>query len=855
MRQFTVKILAGVMMFGMVCSWEHSYAAATDKGIGVRELSCEYARNPLGIDTPQPRFSWILKSEKRGQMQSAYRILVASSADNLESDMGDKWDSGKLDSDQSVNVVYQGKPLASGEKCWWKVQIWDKDGQVSDCSETATFEMGLLNQSDWQGQWIEAAQNISAPLFRREFDITKKVRRARIYTSGLGWHELYINGKKVGNRVLDPATTYYNNDQPFEFGSRVLYVTHDVTEYLHNGQNAIGVMLGNGWYSNDKGDFKKRIVGRRSFGDRPILLLTIKIEYADGRVESIVTDDTWKVSSGPITANEICLGEDYDARLEKIGWDSPGYDDLNWANAMITDSPSGKMVSQKMPAVKVMKTIKPVKITQPADGVYIYDFGQHFSGWTRLRVKGPRGTKVTIRYAGTLNNDGRLYTKNQRAAAQTDTYILKGKGVEVWETRFTLHGFRYAEVTGFPGTPTLSTFEGCFVYNAVETSGNFECSNPLLNQIHSNVCWTFMSSLQGIPQDAAERSERVAWLGDTGFVLEDYLYNYSTVLFWSKWLDDIKDSQKHDGDVPVVSPLHWRKEFHMWPCWKSTYPLIAWYLYQYYGDERVLATHYEGIARLVKFLGAKADNYIITEGLGDHMEPDRAAGHSNSDPHRTPATVTSTGFYYFDTWILAQAAKILGKNDDYERYSTLAGKIKKAFNEKFLNKETNQYATGSQTSNAMALHLGLVPEERQQAVLKNLVDDIMFKNEGHLSTGIIGTDALEQVLGEFGRADVMYEIATKTTYPSWGYTISKGATTVWESFEVKSRKPWITSLNMKMFGSTEKFFYKDLAGISLAAPGYKRITIKPRIVKDLAYAKASVKTVRGLGHHTSQQRS
>ena len=810
------------------------------------EIRCEYTDNPLGLETQRPRFSWILTSSQRGQMQTAYQILVASSPENLSQGKGDKWDSKKLASDQSVTVVYQGKELKSGEKCWWKVRVWDKNGKAGAFSEPATFEMGLLKQSDWRGQWIGADSSISSPLLRREFAISGSIKRAKAYISGLGWNEFYINGKKVSDHVLDPATSYYNNDQPFELGTRVLYVTHDVTEYLQKGQNALGVMLGNGWYSNDEGVLGKELIGRQSFGKTPILRLQMEIEYTDGRVESIVSEDKWKVSDGPIRANEICLGEDYDARLEMTGWNSPGYNDSKWVNAGVVTPPSGKMVAQILPAVKVIKNMKPIKITEIEKGVYIYDFGQHFSGWTQLNVEGPEGTKVKMRYAGILYDDGRLDTRNQRVATQTDTYTLNGKGTEVWEPRFTLHGFRYVEVTGFPGTPTLKNLEGRFVYNAVETSGSFESSNKLINQIHSNVLWTFKSSLQGIPQDAAERSERVAWLGDTGFNLEDYLFVLNTASFWSKWLDDIKDSQKTDGDLPVVSPLHWRKTYYMWPTWKSTYPLVAWYLYQYYGDERVLETHYDGIVKLMEFLGKQADNYIIAKDLGDHMEPDRAAGYSNFAPKRTPPEITATGFYYFDAWILAQAAKVLGKTEDYKRYSLLAENIKKAYNEKFLNKETNQYSTGSQTSNAMSLQLGLVPKEREKAVLANLVDDIMIKNEGHLSTGILGTNALEQVLGKLGRADVMFKIATQTTYPSWGYTISKGATTVWEAFEIESKKPYTVSLNMKMFGSTEIFFFRDLAGIGRGDIGFKQIIIRPCIVGDLTYAKASLKTVRGV---------
>jgi len=834
-----LTVIAGIctgIMFVSSCSY--SVNRTNKAGITATELRCEYADNPIGVDTTQPRFSWILQSTQRNQMQSSYQVLVATAPGKLNKNIGDKWDSGKVVSESSVNIPYQGKNLTSGEKCFWKVCCWDKQGKMSDYSKPAVFEMGLLNKSDWQGKWISTAKDISSPLLRKEFTISKKIKKARVYISGLGWSELYINGKKIGDHVLDPATTYYNNDQSFELGSRVLYVTYDITKYLKTGRNAIGVMLGNGWYSDDG-----KSPGRDRFADtdRPQLFLQMNIEFAKGPALNIVSDETWKTTSGPITANEICLGEHYDARLEKTGWNKPGYDDSGWNNAVIADTPSGKLVSQTMPPVKVIKTIKPIKINKLADGVYIYDFGQHFSGWTQLRVKGPKGAKITIEHAGAVNPDGSLNTSNQLKAKQTDSYIVKGGGTELWEPRFTLHGFRYAKLTGFPGTPKLENLQGRFARNDVNTSGHFECSNPLLNQIHSNSCWTFMSSLQGIPQDAADRHERVAWLGDTGFVAEDYIYNYDTALFWAKWLNDIKDSQKQDGDIPVISPLHWTDPFAEWPCWKSTYPLIAWYLYQYYGDKRVLADHYQGIAKLVGFIGARAKNHIVPNGLGDHKEPDRKTGLSSKWPKRTPGPLTSTGYYYFDTWILAQTAKILGKTDDYKRYSTLAEQIKTALNEKFLNKQTNQYATGSQTSNAMALYLGLVPKQRQQAVLKNLVDDIMIKNQGHLSTGILGTNALEQVLGQLGRVDVMYEIATKTTFPSWGYTISKGATTIWESFEIDD-----DSLNMKMFGSTELFFYKDLAGIGHGAPGFRKINIKPCIVEDLTYARASLKTVRGL---------
>lgn len=809
-------------------------------------LRCEYFKNPIGIDVPSPRFSWMLEGSGRGEYQSAYRIIVASSRENLDEDDGDKWDSGKIDSDRSVNVPYEGATLASGERCYWKVRVWGQDVLAKD-SEPAVFETGLLKKSDWEGIWIGAESSVSSPLLRKEFTIEGEIVRARAYISGLGYYELYINGKKVGDHVLDPVTTYYNNDQPFELGARVLYVTYDVTDYLVLGINVVGVILGHGWYSSD--DVDPILIGREPYAKSPRLILQMNIEYQNGERLSIVSGEGWKAFPGPITANDICDGEVYDARLERDGWNTPGYDDFAWARGQVVEPPGGVLVSQSLPPSRVIETVEPVEVTQPEKNVYVYDFGQGFSGWVRMRVSGKRGAKVTLKYAGRVYDDGRLDRRSNLGAEQTDTYILRGEDIEVWQPRFTLHGFRYVEVSGFPGEPTLEDLKGCFVRTDAETSGDFTCSNSLINSIHRNVCWTFMTSLQGIPQDAGERDERVAWLGDTGFVVEDYFYNYDTASFWAKWLNDIKDSQKPNGDVPKVSPLHWRggilddlnfDPYLLWPAWKATYPLLIWGLYLHYEDVRVLEEHYDSLKKLADFLVGKAEGDIITEGLGDHMEP-QADGVSHFTPNHTPPSLTSTAYHFYNTWITSQVAEILGKSEDAEYYSDQANKIKNSFNREFFDENANNYATGSQTSNALPLYLGLVPEGREEAVLKNLVDDIMITNHKHLSTGIIGTDALENVLPKYGRADVMYELATQTTLPSWGYGVVNGATTLWETWEGDRE----LSLNMKMFGSTEKFFYKDLAGIGPAAPGFRRIMIKPNVVGDLKHVRASVMTVRG----------
>jgi len=834
----------------LACLWQAHPAPAAESLLKMEQLRCEYAVNPLGIDVAQPRFGWVLQSSRRGQGQTAYRILVASTREKLRADTGDKWDSGKVASDQSVNVVYKGSPLASGEQCWWKVRAWDKEGKASESSRPATFAAGLLKRSDWQGKWIGAGKQVSSPLLRKAVTLDKQIKRATVHICGLGYYELHINGKKVGENVLDPGTTYYHNDQPIKLGSRVLYVTYDVTHHLKTGRNAVGVMLGHGWYSAEE-DVPPSPSHREPYGDRPRVILQMNVQLADGSRLSVVTDQTWKISSGPIIYNDYSNGETYDARLEKPGWSTPPYNDSHWDPAVVLQRPSGKMVAQMIPPIRVMKTFKPVRLLHPKERVYVYDFGQNFSGWTRLRVRGPRGTEVTIRHGARVYEDGSLDARSNlytlgctHVARQTDTYILKGEGEEVWEPRFTMHGFRYAEVTGLPGQPTLDNLEGRHARSSVETVGRFACSNDLINRIHRAACWTFMSSMQSFPQDAADRSERVGWLGDP--IPEDFMLNYDTAAYWTKWAEDLSDAQKPNGDLPIICPLHWRRTwngYHPWPVWKSTYPVVVWSIYQHYDDRRILREHYDGMKQLVDFFGELADGHIINSGLGDHMEP-QPDGTVSSGPKHTPNSLTSTAYYYLDTRIVAQAAEILGQRQDARHYAELAEQIKSAFHRKFFNENTNQYATGSQTSNAIPLDLGIVPKERIDAVVSNLVEDVTARHDGHLSTGMVGANALAGALPKHGRADVMYTIATRTTFPSWGYMLSKGATTLWESWQDDPQQR--LSLNMKLHGSIDKFFYRDLAGIRLDAPGYKRIAIKPQVVGDLTHARASLKTVRGL---------
>ncbi len=807
------------------------------------ELKCEYAVNPLGIDVAQPRFSWVLQSGQRGEMQTAYQILVASSEEKLKDDIADKWDSKKIISDQSVNVAYKGRALASGEKCYWKVRVWDKDEKASAYSTPATFEMGLLNKNDWQGVWVGADASISAPLLRKEFEIVKKVKRARVYISGLGWSELYINGKKVGDHVLDPAMTDYNK--------RVLYLTYDVTNLLSEGQNVVGVMLGNGWYSQPS--FLK-------YGDSPRLLMQVNIEFTDDSATSVKTDETWKVSSGPIIRNDLSTGETYNACLEKPGWTKVDYDDLGWDNALTKESPGGKLVPQLMPPIKVNKTIKPVKLTNPKSGVYVYDMGQLFGGWARLYVKGPRGTKVSIKYSERLFEESGLVDKRRYPAPEeTDFYILKGDGEEVYEPRFSYHPVRYVQVEGYPDKPTLKNLEGRVVHSAVDLAGDFHCSNSLLNQIHRNVVWTLTNGLYGIPLDCLHR-ECWAWTDPATITGMLYPRKYLP-LFWTKWLMDIKLSQKN-GVIPDIAPGY-SPPFRGDPAWGGNYPILVWYLHQYYGDERILEEHYPSMKAWVNYLTSVnylhdyiADDYIVTEGhYGDHMLPGESPGKEEFISKETPPSLVWTGYYYRDALIISSAANILGKSEDAEYYSSLAQNIKDAFNKKWFNQDTNQYATGSQTANLFPLVLGIAPKANEDGVVRNIVRNIMEQHDGHLHTGNTGTTCLIDALTEHGFGDVMHKVATTTTYPGWGYMVKQGATTIWESWgRFQPSNPRKRADSMIMWACIDEFFYNDLAGIKgpdyhgpgYMIPGFREIEIKPHVFGNLTSASASIKTVRGM---------
>jgi alpha-L-rhamnosidase len=767
-------------------------------------LRCEYLSNPLGIDVLQPRFSWVLEHFARGEVQTDYQVLVATHADSLKQDAGDQWDSGKVASDDSTQVEYKGKPLASGQTYYWKVRYWDKEGNASPYSEAARFEMGLLAREEWNAQWIGGANQL-----RAEFALPDNVVRARAYISGLGYYELRVNGEKVGRSVLDPAWTTYDK--------RVLYTTYDVTRRLQRGSNAVAVMLGHGWYGT------------------PALLFQMNIELESGKRMSIVSRPSWKMKDGPIVSDSVYDGETYDARLETPGWDRSGYDDSSWSAAQSVAGPKGVLSAEMMPTIQVVDSLSPVAMTNPEPGVYVYDMGQNASGWVRLRVQGARGATVTLRFTEMVYDNGMINRENIEAAKSQDTYILRGGDAEVYEPRFTYHGFRYVEVRGFQGTPNLDSVRGRVVHSAVATTGGFVASKQILNQIQKLIHWSQLTNLFGIPTDCDQRNERQGWMGDAQVTAEEAMMNFDMAAFYTNFVRDIHDVQGADGTITDTVPHRYGSR-PADPAWGTAYPLICWYMWQQYGDRRILEVNYDGLKKYVEYLGSRAtDNVLSYSYYGDWVAVEQ-----------TPGAFVSAAYYYDDVRVLAKVAKVLGKSAEAERYGQLAARIKDSLNHKFFDANTGNYANGTQTANAMALNLDLAPSDHRGQVAGNLTNDIVYRHDTHVTTGFIGIKHLMEALTEIGRADLAYELATQTTYPSWGFMISKGATTLWELWQDKTG-PAMNSHDHAMFGSVGSWFYRALAGINLdqESVGYRHIRIQPKIVRDLTSVSGTMETIRG----------
>jgi len=853
MRVKYFSIILILFLFGNCTKHE----SQNKSGILINSLTCEYLENPLGIDVLQPRLSWKLSSDDKNKIQSAYRILVASSLDLLNKDDGNLWDTGKIESDQSIQVFYEGRPVKSQQMCFWKVRVWDEKGDPTEWSEVNTWEMAFLEKDAWQAKWIESPQIYDwetfsqtigkmdrnepktdiepAPYLRKSFVADLPIRKARVYISGVGLYELYINGQKVCDHVLDPTFTNYDK--------RVHYITYDVFKLLVKGKNALGVILGNGWY-----DVHSRAVwgfNKAPWRDRPACLLQLEIEYENGTTQTIISDKSWKSAPSPIVYNDIREGEKYDARLEIQDWNESDFNDESWAGVREKSGPKGKLVAQMIPANRIMREVTPVSVKSPKPGLYVIDMGQNMAGWIKLKVKGDSGAIVKMKFGELLNPDGTLNQFNinrhhRNPEFQVGEYILKGKGEEIWEPKFTYYGFQYIEISGYPGLLTKDDIVGKVIHTSFGKSGSFSCSNEVINNILKAADWSYISNFLGYPTDCPQR-EKNGWTGDAHLAAETGLLTFKPQAAYTKWLLDCQDSQLDNGLLPGIVPTSgWGYNLGEWakdgfgPAWDGAYIWVPWYLYTYSGDTQILAEHYQNMKKCVDYMTGKAKNNILDIGLGDWVFINTYA----------PRDLTSTACYYDLTNKFAQIAALLNNQDDAAIYAKLAENIKTSFNQKFYKSEEKTYANSEQTSLAAALYFNLVPKADIHSVATSFAN-IIVKNDSLLDCGVLGAKWIPHALSDNGYANIAYQIAGNTRYPGWGYWLEKGATTLWENFNIETKD---NSHNHMFFGDIVHWCYKVLAGIrpDEKQPGFKHFFIEPYFPESLYFVKASHDCMYGL---------
>ncbi len=824
-----------------------------------QNLRADYNTEPLGIDNPTPAFSWIVGDRSRGAMQSAYQLLVSTSAEKLAQNEGDAWDTEKVNSDQTFQVIYAGKPLHPSTRYYWKVRTWNGEGQPSTYSDVSWFETGLLSPDDWQAEWIYAGstpperdedfyQNIPSPLFRKAFDLNKAISSARLYISGLGYYEAYLNGEKIGDHYLDPGWTQY--------AETVYYSAFDVTEALQNGENVLGVMLGNGWYN----PLPMRLFSRFNLREiltigQPKLIAQLQVTYADGSSETINSDTSWKTTDGPILRNNVYLGEWYDARREKEGWREPDYRDNDWEKVRKAEAPAGELKWQYIPPIRHTRSVHPVAIDEPQEGVYIVDMGQNFAGLIRFRAQAPEGTEIRFRYSELLYNDGLPDFRTTAAAQikegglsggpgapttawQEDRYICKGEGTEIFEPRFTFHGFRYVEITGLPYKPSLNDIEGLRLNSDLPDAASFRCSNELFNRVQDITEWTMLSNVFSIESDCPAR-EKFGYGGDMVTAGETYIYNYDMANFYTKTVRDFERDARPNGSMPECAPdiginIGGVDDGAGPPGWTLAHPFLLDRLYKYYGDKRLVEQSYQPLKDLVEFYRERVPDHIIMDGIGDHVSIDER-----------PTPVTSTAFYYHHAKILSDLAGVLGKGDDQQTYGQLANEIKQAFIDEFVNRETGEVYTATQAAQVFALYYNLLPDDRQvrQKVTDVLMDEIYLEHQGHVSTGIFSTKMMLEYLSEVGRSDVVYDMLNKKEFPGYGYMVDNGATTLWENWTFKEND----SKNHPMFGSVSEWFHKYVLGIRQTpeSVAFEEIIIKPAIIGGLEWAEGHYESIRG----------
>jgi len=985
---------------------EPASVSAAEAGAPVH-LRCEAMQEPLGIDIVHPRLSWWLQDSRRGAKQTAYEVRVATSAEKLKQNQADVWDSGRVESNESVNVAYGGPAVESRRRYYWQVRVWDQDGQPSSYSQTAWWEMGMLSTQDWKAQWItrdlplergdyesavkwiwaandngltnatpgkhqfrfsfnlaerprdatlfitakdnvaawingqpvlehspttgygqrepwgyfrvipaarflakgnnslaaEAVVNevrrgvqvpggfvallrvqlangeverfVSSPgwktaagasgnwfardfddsswpaavvisdvgheplgtpwpalpasLLRREFAVGKPVRSARIYATALGSYQLYLNGKRVSNDVLAPGWTDYRK--------RIVYQVYDVTSQLTQGKNVLGAILGDGWY----GSALTWLQTRYNFGPPPVRLLAqLEVDYADGTRDFVGSDESWKASKSPITLSEIYAGETYDARLEPSGWDQPGFADAHWGKVAVAATPEAPLVAEDFPPMRVEQTLKPKTMTNPKPGTYVFDLGQNMVGWARLQVAGKAGTRVRMRFAEVLQPDGEIYTDNLRTAAVTDTYTLQGKGTEVFEPHFTFHGFRYIELTGYPGTPAKDSVEGVVFHTDAPFTIQFQSGNDTVNQLWSNILWGQRGNFLSVPTDCPQRDERLGWMGDAEVFWRTAAFNADLASFSHKFTADIRDAQRESGGFTDVSPYVGDVSNSV-AGWADAGVIIPWTAYVQYRDSRILEENWGAMEKWMQHLESANPNHLWLNDRGNDYGDWLAIG------SETPKDMIATAYWAYDASLMTRIAAVLNRAEDEEKYRRLFEKIRAAFNQTYV-KPDGTVGSGSQTSYVLALHMNLLPVGLRATAAEKLVDDIKA-HDGHLTTGFLGTPYLMIELSNSGHSEVAYQLLFNKTYPSWGYMIDHGATTMWERWngDQMMGDPSMNSYNHYAYGSVAEWLYRYAAGIDdePEAPGFRRIVLHPQFNQELGGASASYESPYG----------
>lgn len=822
MKSYTLRVIACCLLFIACC-----LPSGAQQGSAM--LKCEYLQNPVGIDARTPRLTWQMTAGKQGARQTAYRVLVGTDSLQVAQGQADAWNTGWVKSGAML-VTYAGKPLQPFTRYYWKALLTDENSQPLTTAPVSFFETGMLDQANWKGAWISDGTDIRlkpAPYFRKTFGIGKTVRSARAYIAVAGLYELYINGQKIGNHRLDPMYT--------RFDRRTLYVTYDVTAAVQNGDNAIGVLLGNGWYnlqSTAVWNFDKS-----PWRGRPAFCMDLRITYTDGSVETIASGKDWKTALSPVVFNSIYTAEHYDARLELPGWNTAHFADSTWKPVTLRSAPSANITAQALHPVRNVDTVYPKSIRQLDDTTYVFDIGRNISGVTGIRLKGPAGTVVRLKHTERLYANGRADMSNidvhyrptdNTDPFQTDIVTLSG-GDDSFMPHFNYKGFQYVEVTSSkPLQLTAQSVTAYFMHSDVPPAGQVAAGEPVINKIWSATNHSYLSNLFGYPTDCPQR-EKNGWTGDAQIAIETGLYSFDGITIYEKWMADHRDEQQPNGVLPSIVPSNgWGYEWGNGPDWTSTIAIIPWNIYLFYGDSKLLNDCYENIRKYVEHIQGISPSGLTTWGLGDWV-PVKSV---------TPVEFTSTCYYYADVTILAKAAKLFGKTADYKKYTALAAFIQKAFNAKYLDTTTGIYATGLQTELSTPLYWGLVPQEWKPRVAASLAKRVEA-DQFHLDVGLLGQKAILNALSENGYADVAYKIASQKTYPSWGWWMENGATTLYENWKIDAASD--ISLNHIMFGEIGAWLYKGIAGIfpDEQQPGFKNVLLKPHFVEGLDHFEAT----------------